>query len=87
LKCNSAGLTINGVGGTLHLGTGLTHTFTGSSFNSRYLKWGSSSLKLNFTGSAWTGSGTNFIAGTGTVNFGSVTNVGPAATVFNNFFF
>jgi hypothetical protein len=70
---NGAGLTINGSGGTLHLGTALNHTFSGAvDLTAGTLSAGSSTLKVNFTGLAWTGVGTNFTAGTGTVNFGGV---------------
>jgi hypothetical protein len=44
-------------------------------------------LKVNFTGLAWTGVGTNFTAGTGTVNFGGVAQTLAAASVFNNLIF
>jgi hypothetical protein len=50
------------------------------------LSAGSSTLKVNFTGLAWTGVGTNFTAGTGTVNFG-VAQTLAAASVFNNLIF
>ena len=85
---NGAGLTINGAGGTLHLGTALSHTFTGAvALTAGTLNASSSTLNANFTGTAWTGTGTNFIAGTGTVNFGGVAQTLTAATVFNNLIF
>jgi hypothetical protein len=56
------------VGGTLHLGTALNHTFSGADLTAGTLSAGLSTLKVNFTGLAWTGVGTNFTAGTGTVN-------------------
>lgn len=86
---NGAGLTINGTGGTLNLGTGLTHTFTGAvSLTNGNLNGGSSTLNVNFTGIAWTGTGTNFARGTGTVNFGGVAqSLNAAFTTFNNLTF
>jgi hypothetical protein len=85
---NGAGLTINGAGGTLHFGTALSHTFTGAvALAAGTLNASSSTLNANFTGTAWTGTGTNFIAGTGTVNFGGVAQTLTAATIFNNLIF
>ncbi|SHF89242.1 hypothetical protein SAMN05443549_101722 [Flavobacterium fluvii] len=86
---NGAGLTINGTGGTLNLGSGLTHTFTGAvTLTNGTLNGGSSTLNANFTGTAWTGTGTNFVAGTGTVNFGGVNQIlNAASTIFNNLTF
>jgi hypothetical protein len=43
-------------------------------------------FKVNFTGLAWTGVGTNFTAKNGTVNFGGVAQT-LAASVFNNLIF
>jgi hypothetical protein len=83
---NGAGLTINGSGGTLHLGTALNHTFSGE-VDCRNAECRLSTLKVNFTGLAWTGVGTNFTAGQGTVNFGGVAQTLAAASVFNNLIF
>lgn len=85
---NGAGLTINGVGGTLDLGTTLNHTFSGAvALTAGTLNARSSALKVNVTGSAWTGTGINFIAGSGTVNFGGVAQTLVASTVFNDLIF
>jgi hypothetical protein len=83
-----AGLTINGTGGTLNLGTSLTHTFSGAvTLTSGTLNGGSSVLNVNFTGSAWAGTGSNFIAGTSTVNFGGAAQTLATASTFNNLTF
>ncbi|MBL0336096.1 MAG: hypothetical protein IPP73_12540 [Chitinophagaceae bacterium] len=68
---NGAALTINGIGGTMNLGSGNTHTFTGNvSLTNGTLNGGSSILTITSTSAtAWNGTGTNFTAGTGTVNF------------------
>jgi hypothetical protein len=64
---NGAGLTINGLGGTLNLGSGLTHTFTGTWIQTvGTLNGGSSTLKL---GNGVTNSGGTFTAGSGTVEY------------------
>ena len=82
------GLTIKGTGGTLNLGVGLTHTFTGAvALNNGTLNGGSSTLNENKTGAtAWNGTGSLFTAGTGTVNFGAAGNQTLSATIttFNN---
>ena len=71
---NGGTLTLNGTGGTLNLDggvTGLTHTFSGAvTLTSGTLNGGLSTLNINATGTAWSGTGTNFGAGTGTVIFG-----------------
>ena len=85
---NGAGLTINGVAGTLNLGTGLTHTLTGAvALTSGTLNGGSSRLNVNFAGSAWNGTGSNFNRGTGTVNFGGAAQTLVAVSTFNNLIF
>jgi hypothetical protein len=85
-----ASLTINGVGGTLDLGTGLTHTMTittsgnnGLVRTAGTLNGGSSTLKLAGNGS---GSGATFNAGTGTVEYNSVdaTTQTIATMTYNN---
>ncbi|MFV5697158.1 T9SS sorting signal type C domain-containing protein [Flavobacterium sp. ZT3R17] len=83
---NGAGLTINGAGGALNLGTGLTHTFTGDiTLTSGTLNGGSSLLNVNSTSvTAWNGSGTNFSASSGTVNFGGLAQTLATASTFNN---
>ncbi|MDP2983174.1 MAG: T9SS type A sorting domain-containing protein [Candidatus Latescibacter sp.] len=78
----SAGvLTINGSGGTLALGTGLTHTVNIVTLTAGTLNGGSSTL--NVSGSLSATSGT-FTAGTGTVNFtSSGAQTIPALTFYN----
>ena len=64
---NGAGLTINGTGGTLNLGTALTHTFTGTwTRTAGTLNGGSSTLRI---GLSVGGTGGTFTAGTGTVEW------------------
>jgi hypothetical protein len=76
---NGAGLTINGTGGTLNLGTSLTHTFTGVWANTAGTLNGGSST-LNIAGAANTSGGT-FTAGTALLNY-----AGTAQTVNSNSF-
>ncbi|MGC2047391.1 MAG: hypothetical protein WA635_02100 [Gallionella sp.] len=72
---NGAGLTLNGVGGTLDLGAGLTHTFTGNLTRTNgTLNGGSSTLNI---GGTCVGAGGAFTAGTSTVNW----NAAGAQTV------
>ncbi|MCX6256432.1 MAG: hypothetical protein NTW49_00790, partial [Bacteroidia bacterium] len=88
---NGGGLTINGTGGTLNLGTGLTHTFTGVvTLTAGSLNGGSSILNENMVSTtAWNGTGTVFTAGTGTVNFGAAgaQTLSATTTTFNNLTF
>jgi len=88
---NGAGLTINGSGGTLNLGTSLTHTFTGViTLTAGSLNGGSSILNENsISTTAWNGNGSLFTAGTSTVNFGAAGNqtLSASATIFNNLTF
>jgi hypothetical protein len=84
---NGAGLTMNGNGGTLNLGTGRTHTFTGNiTLTAGTLHGGSSTLNVNATsGTAWNGTGSLFTSGTGTVIFGGAAQtILASATTFNN---
>ncbi|MCD9577544.1 hypothetical protein, partial [Flavobacterium soyae] len=79
-------LTINGSGGTLNLGSG-THTFTGNvTLTAGTLNGGSSTLNVNSSSTAaWGGTGTNFTAGTSTVNFdGSNQTISSTSTTFYN---
>ncbi|MEI6277539.1 MAG: hypothetical protein WCP08_16185, partial [Prolixibacteraceae bacterium] len=87
---NGAGLTINGAGGTLNLGTLLTHTFSGViTLTAGTLNGGSSTLNANATSTtAWNGTGSVFSAGTSTVIFGGVAQtLSTTATTFNNLTF
>lgn len=87
---NGAALTINGTGGTLNLGTGLTHTFSGIvTLSAGALNGGSSTLNENATSAtAWNGTGSLFTAGTGTVSFGGADQtLAATATTFNNLTF
>lgn len=70
---NGGALTINGAGGTLNLGVGMTHTFTGIvTLTAGVLNGGSSTLNANATSAtAWNGTGSVFNPATGTVNFGA----------------
>jgi len=67
---NGGSLTINGSGGTLNLGTSLTHIFTGTwTRTNGTLDGGSSTLKLGLTGIVVSGTGGTFTASTGTVEY------------------
>ena len=88
---NGVALTINGGGGTLDLGSGLTHTFTDIvTLTAGTLNGGSSTLNENMVSvNAWNGTGTVFSAGTGTVNFGAAgaQTLSATTTTFNNLTF
>ncbi|MDP4240574.1 MAG: hypothetical protein Q8904_14000, partial [Bacteroidota bacterium] len=88
---SATSLIINGTGGTLTLGTGLTHTFSGLiTLTAGSLNGGSSTLNENATSTtAWSGTGSLFTAGTGTVNFGGTTQTISATgtTTFTNLTF
>jgi hypothetical protein len=86
---NGFGLTINGIGGTLNLGTGLQHTFSGVvTLANGILNGGLSTLNVNATSTtAWNGTGTNFIASGGTVKFGGGNQTLVATSTFNNLTF
>jgi hypothetical protein len=76
------GLTINGNGGTLNLGTGLTHTFTGAWTNTiGTLNGGSSILILGNNGTFTAGT---FTCGTGTVNYNAAGVQTVAGVTYNN---
>jgi len=78
---NGGGLEINGTGGTLDLGAGLTHTFTGIWTRTAGILLGNSS-KLRIGGSISGTTGT-FTAGTGTVEyFGAAQTC--AVVIYNN---
>lgn len=85
---NSAGLTVNGIGGTLNLGSSLTHTVTGAvTLTNGTLNGDSSTLNVNGAGSVWMGTGNKFIGGTGTVNFGGAAQTLATTSTFNNLTF
>jgi hypothetical protein len=88
---SGAGFTINGNGGTLNLGVGLTHTTTTRvTLSNGNLNGGSSTLNINgVTTSAWSGTGSRFTAGTSTVRFNAAGNqtLSASATTFNNLTF
>ena len=81
---NAAALTINGTGGTLNLGSGLAHTFSGTWTNTTgTLDGGSSTLTINGAASI---TGGTFTGNSSTLNLnGTVTKTGgtftPGATV------
>jgi hypothetical protein len=78
---SAGGLTINGSGGTLNLGSGLTHTFTGNwTRTNGTLEGGSSTLNLN---GGLSGASGTFTPGTGTVNYGGAAQT-IAAVPYNN---
>jgi hypothetical protein len=82
---NGGGLTINGTGGTLSLGSGWTHTFTGTwTRTAGTLDGGSSTLNL---GGAVSGTGGAFTASTGTVNYNAAVAQTIAAVTYNNLVF
>ncbi len=83
---NAAGLIVNGSGSTLSLGTGRTHTFTGDIvLTAGTLTAGNNTLNVNSpTATAWSGTGSNFSAGTSTVIFGGANQTIATPTIFNN---
>ena len=83
-------LTINGSGGTLNLGSSLTHTFSGDiTLTAGSLNGGSSTLNVNSsTTTAWGGTGSLFTANIGMVVFGGGTQtLSATATRFYNLTF
>jgi len=77
-----AGLTMNGNGGTLNLGTGLTHTFTGNwTRTNGTLDGGSSILKI---GGTFSGTGGAFTANAGTVDWNAAGTQTIAVVTYNN---
>lgn len=87
---NGGALTINGSGGTLNLGTSLTHAFSGLvTLTAGTLNGGSSTtINVNLVAApAWTNTAGVFVPNTGTVNFGGAGNqsiTGTLTTTFNN---
>lgn len=81
------GLAISGIGGTLNLGSAI-HSFTGAvALTNGILNGGSSILNANSTSTAWSGTGSNFACGTGTVNFGNAAQTLATASTFYNLTF
>lgn len=83
---NAAALTINGSGGTLNMGSGLTHTFSGTvTLTAGTLDGGSSTINANGA-TAWAGTGTLFTASNSTVVFGltGAQTITASSTTFNN---
>jgi uncharacterized repeat protein (TIGR01451 family)/gliding motility-associated-like protein len=84
----AAALTINGAGGTLHLGTSLAHTFSGDVTLTAGILNGGSLTTINANSSstsAWTGTGSVFVSGTSTVSFGGVAQtIGATSPSFYN---
>ena len=78
---NGGALTINGSGGTLNLGAGLAHTFTGDvTLTAGSLNGGSSALtENNVSTTAWNGTGSVYTPASGTINFGGSGNQTIAA--------
>lgn len=89
VSCN--GMTINGTGGTLNLGSALTHTTSGVvTLTAGTLNASSCTLNVNaISTTAWNGTGTVFSAGTSTVNFGAAgaQTLSASATTFYNLTF
>jgi hypothetical protein len=86
----SAGqLSINGAGGTLSLGTGRTHNFAGNvSLTAGTLNANNSTLIISASGAnVWSGTGSIFNAGTGSVSFTGVSAQIATPTTFNNLLF
>ncbi|MFA6471051.1 MAG: hypothetical protein WCU00_03335, partial [Candidatus Latescibacterota bacterium] len=82
---NGVGLTINGTGGTLNLGVGLTHTFSGAwTRTAGTLNGGSSIVNFSLAGVVASGTGGTFTAGTGTVNYNSAIAQTIAGVTYNN---
>ena len=81
---NAAGLFINGSGGTLNLGSTLTHVFTGTYSNTAgTLNGGSSNIQFTNTGTVVSGNTGTFTPSTGTVTY-SGTNQTIANLTYNN---
>lgn len=80
-------LTVNGSGGILNLGAGLTHTIkTDVAITAGTLNGGSSTLNLLGLGTALTYNGGTFDAGSGTVNLGASGNQSIAGTKVATFY-
>lgn len=79
-------LTVNGAGGTLNMGTSLTHTFSGDvTLTQGTLQASNTTIRISSnTATAWTGDGSVFNAGTGTVVFNGNNQTINTSTTFNN---
>ncbi|MCX6222965.1 MAG: autotransporter-associated beta strand repeat-containing protein [Bacteroidia bacterium] len=81
---SGAGLTINGTAGILNLGTGLTHTFSGTwTRTAGTLNGGSSSVSFS-NATAFSGTGGTFTANAGTVNYSRAGTQNIAVLTYNN---
>ncbi|KOP36215.1 hypothetical protein DBB36_11000 [Flavobacterium sp. WLB] len=78
---NAGALTINGTGGTLNLGSSLSHTFTSVVLTNGFLNGSSSIINLS-AATPFTGTTSNFQPATGTVNL----NGAAQNTVLSNFY-
>ncbi|WP_394772654.1 cadherin-like beta sandwich domain-containing protein [Flavobacterium sp.] len=79
---NSGHLTINGLGGTLNLGSNLTHTFD-DWIRTKGILDGTSCL-VKFSGNV-VGTGGTFISGTSTVEYnGGIQDLGTGSITYNN---
>ena len=82
---SGAGLTINGTGGTLNLGTSLVHSFSGAiTLTAGTLNAGSSTMNLSSTGTVFSGTLANFNVSTGTVNYNRAGTQIAGAIAYNN---
>ncbi len=79
---NANGLTINGNGSTLDLGTGLTHTLTGSWTNTNGIVNGGSSQLI--IGNNVTFTGGSFMSGTGSVTYNANGAQNVAGVIYND---
>ncbi|MEI6675227.1 MAG: invasin domain 3-containing protein [Verrucomicrobiota bacterium] len=79
---NGGAITLNGSGGTLDLGSGLTHIFTGAiTFTAGTLNGGSSTAKI---GGSPSGAGVTFVAGTSTIEWTSASAQSIASVTYYN---
>lgn len=82
------GITMNGSGSILNLGSALNHTTTGTVIlTAGTLNGGSSTLNVNIVSTtAWQGTASVFSPGTSTINFGAAGNQTISATGTRNFY-
>jgi hypothetical protein len=82
---NGGGLTINGTGGSINLGSGLNHTFTGTwTRTAGTLDGGSSTINFSSAGAVVSGSTGTFTPSTGTVNYNRAGTQTVGALTYNN---